>query len=507
MLYDLATRPALVALLRPLLGENFLLWGASLIVREPAQVHPWHCDIESCNPNGGFVTVWIGIENTSLESALQLIAGSHAIEKTIQQAAHERGLRRGEASVESVVGWAREALPTTQFIQPSMGDGDALFFDGRLWHGSDNTRAQGARRALLFQYAAAGSPVKMIDFAHLEWPFRFKRTRVPVLVVSGSDLSRANKIVPAPRLDGESPLEAEVRPLILPLPEDPAARWKPHDLFAGSTQNVSRMGAHVSVLSSGHSPHPPHAHADEELLIMFDGEADLVILDTADSPAPRLERLCAGSFVYYPAFQFHTIRNPTSVPTTYLMFKWKGAPLEVEDALETASWNPENAGPMVGTGFGTRLIFEGPTNYLRKLHAHLTELQPGAGYEAHTDAHDVAIVLLSGNLQTMGRTVNTNGVIYYPSGQLHDMQNPGKTTARYLVFEFHGEGTPRPVGGSREMATSAGRFARRFGRTLRRRLDGDKESSTAKSLTSPTGSTSFPELRNAALIDRCGGDR
>ena len=35
----------------------------------PAKSHPWHCDIESCAPEGGFVSVWIGLLNTQKESS------------------------------------------------------------------------------------------------------------------------------------------------------------------------------------------------------------------------------------------------------------------------------------------------------------------------------------------------------------------------------------------------------------------------------------------------------
>src|ERR1043166_844313 len=94
--FSLATRPTLMARLRLLLGNDILLWGASLVTREPNEIHPWHCDIESSTLSGGFVSVWIGIENTSRDSALQLIRRSHAIGKTIQQVAHEHGVWRGE---------------------------------------------------------------------------------------------------------------------------------------------------------------------------------------------------------------------------------------------------------------------------------------------------------------------------------------------------------------------------------------------------------------------------
>jgi len=52
----------------------------------------------------------------------------------------------------------------------------------------------------------------------------------------------------------------------LPLQEDPVAKWRPYDLFSGTTPAHDRMACHVSVLSAGHSPHPPHQHDEEEVL-------------------------------------------------------------------------------------------------------------------------------------------------------------------------------------------------------------------------------------------------
>jgi mannose-6-phosphate isomerase-like protein (cupin superfamily) len=437
LIFGLATRPALLARLRLLLGNDILLWGASLITREPNEIHPWHCDIESSALSGGFVSVWIGIENTSRESALHLITRSHAIGKTIQQVAHENGIRRGEATTSTVLDWARTIIPSAEFVQPAMNDGDAIFFDGRLWHGSWNTRVEGTRAALLFQYAAAGTPVKTPDFSQLEWPFRFKRSRVPVLLVSGSDSSRANCIVPPPEPITPA-LARQFHPLKLPLPEDRVKRWRPHHLFAGVTTNVLHMSAHVSVLSPGHSPHPPHAHGEEEILVVLDGEAEIVIAQNETGLGARCEQLSAASFAYYPAFQFHTIRNTTATPITYLMFKWTGLPRETESPLETTISRTKNIRQIGDASLTTQLAFEGPTHYLTKLHVHLTELQSGAGYVKHADAHDVAIVVLSGSVETLGRRFGRRGVIYFPAREMHDMKNPGSATARYLVFEFHG---------------------------------------------------------------------
>ena len=75
---------------------------------------------------------------------------------------------------------------------------------------------------------------------------------------------------------------------------------------------------------------------------------------------------------------------------------------------------------------------------LSKLHCHVTELQPGAGYAPHADEHDVMIVVLSGIVETLGQTVTRNGAIYYSAGELHGMRNVGEELARYFVLEFHG---------------------------------------------------------------------
>src|SRR6267142_474097 len=45
--YQIATNPALLDVLRELLGNDIILWGASLVVKQPGEVHRWHCDIES----------------------------------------------------------------------------------------------------------------------------------------------------------------------------------------------------------------------------------------------------------------------------------------------------------------------------------------------------------------------------------------------------------------------------------------------------------------------------
>jgi quercetin dioxygenase-like cupin family protein len=63
-------------------------------------------------------------------------------------------------------------------------------------------------------------------------------------------------------------------------------------------------------------------------------------------------------------------------------------------------------------------------------------LAPGAGYDPHRDAHDVAIVTFRGELQTLGSRLCPGSVVYCAAGQEHGMRNVGDVPARYLVFEL-----------------------------------------------------------------------
>lgn len=230
----------------------------------------------------------------------------------------------------------------------------------------------------------------------------------------------------------------------LPL-DGPVEGKRSFPAFRGPTRSVADMGCHASVLAPGCSPHPPHVHPEEEILIPLHGEVELVIATAPDDPKPRRERLRPGSFVYYPAGQHHTIHNPGSTPVAYLMFKWLAAPLPTASPAVTAIHHfGEMTADPAAPPFSTRRIFEGPTSLLEKLHAHVSFARPGGGYAAHADAHDVAIVLLEGAVETLGRRVEPLSVIYYSAGEMHGMKSVGDRPARYLVFELHASGVELP---------------------------------------------------------------
>ena len=473
MFYDLATRPAILSLVKGILGDDVALWGASAVSKAPGHPHPWHSDIESSRPDGRFVTVWIGVENTSRESALQVISRSHHLGRTVQEARFERGVKRNLATPQLMLDAAREHQPAAALVQPAMTDGEAILFDGRLWHGSNNTRRHGTRTAVLLQYVAADCPVRIPDLSQLDWPFRLRETpRPPAILVAGSDRGGVNRLVPAPPPGsrGVPMVVTAIHPFVLPL-DDFAKEWEMFRAFRGPTRSLGDMSCHASMLAGGHSPHPPHSHVEEELLIPLHGEVELVLPESPADAAPRVERIGPGSFAYYPAWQHHTIRNPGTSPVAYLMFKWHATPSESPAPLPTGLHHfGAAAAPAGAPAFWTHRLVDGPTAWLGRLHSHLTVLQPGGGYAAHVDAYDVAIVMLSGRVETLGQEVGPLSVIYYAAGEPHGMRNIGPEPARYLVFEFHAAGSepmPAPDALHRRVLRKAKRVVKAIVRRVR----------------------------------------
>ncbi len=212
------------------------------------------------------------------------------------------------------------------------------------------------------------------------------------------------------------------------------------NLLKGRTTNLQHLVSHYSVLKPGETPHPPHSHVDEEILIILKGEAELHYSDTDGNITAH--PVSAGDFVYYPAFHQHTIYNASEQPVVYLMFKWvtsrKLKPtttLQLQRGKVTSLESSKHK----DKDFTAKNLFSNPTHHLNTLHCHISTLQPNGGYDEHCDTHDVAIILFEGEVQILGQSVKAGEMVWCSAGEPHGMINRSKNLARYLVFEFYGD--------------------------------------------------------------------
>jgi XRE family transcriptional regulator, regulator of sulfur utilization len=81
------------------------------------------------------------------------------------------------------------------------------------------------------------------------------------------------------------------------------------------TATLDELEIHVTTLNPGETPHAPHQHPDEELLIIKEGTVESLVNG-------QLKRIGPGSIIFQAANQLHSIRNVGDVPATYHVIKW-----------------------------------------------------------------------------------------------------------------------------------------------------------------------------------------
>ena len=84
------------------------------------------------------------------------------------------------------------------------------------------------------------------------------------------------------------------------------------------TATLDELEMHVTTLNPGLASHPPHTHPNEELVIVREGEVE--VLSGGD-----WKRLGPGSIVFNASNSPHALRNVGSGPATYHVINWKSA--------------------------------------------------------------------------------------------------------------------------------------------------------------------------------------
>ena len=85
--------------------------------------------------------------------------------------------------------------------------------------------------------------------------------------------------------------------------------------FNGSTAGLKSLVAGSLVLKPGEQPHPPHTHADEEILLVTEGTGQITMNGKASNVGP-------GALMYVIPNYLHGIRNTGTGPLTFYFFKW-----------------------------------------------------------------------------------------------------------------------------------------------------------------------------------------
>ncbi|HZS04700.1 MAG TPA: cupin domain-containing protein [Blastocatellia bacterium] len=81
------------------------------------------------------------------------------------------------------------------------------------------------------------------------------------------------------------------------------------------TATLDELECHITTLKPGETPHPPHKHPDEELMIVREGTVEAMVNG-------EMKRVGPGSVIFQASNQLHSIRNVGQTDATYHVIKW-----------------------------------------------------------------------------------------------------------------------------------------------------------------------------------------
>jgi quercetin dioxygenase-like cupin family protein len=84
------------------------------------------------------------------------------------------------------------------------------------------------------------------------------------------------------------------------------------------TATLDELESHITTLDPGQSPHPPHQHPNEELIIVKEGSVEAFV-EGAWVPAS------AGSTIFFASNHPHTVRNVGKTQATYHVVNWRSS--------------------------------------------------------------------------------------------------------------------------------------------------------------------------------------
>ena len=88
--------------------------------------------------------------------------------------------------------------------------------------------------------------------------------------------------------------------------------------FQSPTATLDDLECHVTTLKPGLSPHPPHQHPEEELIIVKEGTVEVLVGGIVKTVGP-------GSVIFQASNQLHSIKNVGTTNAVYHAIKWKSS--------------------------------------------------------------------------------------------------------------------------------------------------------------------------------------
>lgn len=81
------------------------------------------------------------------------------------------------------------------------------------------------------------------------------------------------------------------------------------------TATLAELESHITTLNPGQTPHPPHTHVNEEMIILKEGSLEAYVNGTWTP-------VSTGSMIFFGSNVPHSVRNSGTAPATYYVVNW-----------------------------------------------------------------------------------------------------------------------------------------------------------------------------------------
>ena len=109
--------------------------------------------------------------------------------------------------------------------------------------------------------------------------------------------------------------------------EKPTNIGSTRKFFQSPTATLDELECHVTTLNAGETPHPPHKHPDEEVIIVKEGTVEALVNG-------QMKQVGPGSIIFQAANQMHSIRNVGKSRAVYHVLKWNSPGMLKERAKQ-----------------------------------------------------------------------------------------------------------------------------------------------------------------------------
>jgi quercetin dioxygenase-like cupin family protein len=209
------------------------------------------------------------------------------------------------------------------------------------------------------------------------------------------------------------------------------------------TATLDELEGHATTINPGESPHAPHRHPEEELMILKEGTVEALV-------AGETRRVGPGSVIFQASGDLHGLRNVGETQATYHVFRWKspGGPQAAPSAMGSSVYEWGEMKARREKYGARRQLFQSKTATLEELESHVTTLDAGQATGApHRHPEEALVIVKEGTVEVLfdggWRRVGPGSVIFEASNQLHGIRNAGETRAVYHVVKWKSRRTPK----------------------------------------------------------------